>query len=39
VIISILITAVPISLVERKPMNNFYQRFYRTKLTASATGA
>jgi NhaP-type Na+/H+ and K+/H+ antiporter len=39
VIISILITAVLIPLVERKPMNTFYQRFYRAKLRASAIGA
>ncbi len=39
VIISILITAVLIPLVERKPMNKFYQRLYGMKLRASATGA
>ena len=39
VIISILITAVLIPLVERKPMNTFYQRFYRAKLRTSAVGA
>jgi NhaP-type Na+/H+ or K+/H+ antiporter len=39
VIISILITAVLIPLVERKPMNKFYQRLYGAKLRASATGA